>query len=194
MNCNERSMYTLPHIFFTNKNEYVFNLLLRKRPKKKKRLWEGGNTWPPRPLSCTTSHPVCIFTYTVLTGVVFATVCPQVVWWVRRRESAAAMLDRRRMYAAPRVRYGPRSGARRVRLGKRGRRPVTAAAATAEVAASLVRRRWRPAPWCRPQDEEAKRPHIIVDRLYVHLSAHRCRRVRRPRVRDGDTQETSTRL
>lgn len=109
------------------------------------------------------------------------------------------MLDRRRtMYAALGVqRYRYRRGVRRVHrldIGKRGRRPVTAAAAIAEVAASLVRRRWRPAPWCRPQDEEAKRPHIIVDRLYVHLSAHRCRRVRRPRVRDGDTQETSTRL
>lgn len=111
-----------------------------------------------------------------------------------RRKTAAAMLDRRRMHAAPGVRYDPRCGLRRIRLGKRGRRPVTAAAATAEVAASLVRRRWRPAPWCRPQDEEAKRPHIIVDRLYVHLSAHRCRRVRRPRVRDGDTQKTSTGL
>lgn len=104
------------------------------------------------------------------------------------------MWNGRRTGQAPGTARGARCCARRVRraLGKRGRRSVAAAAA--EVAASLVRRRWRPAPWCRPQDEEAKRPHIIVDRLYVHLSAHRCRRVRRPRVRDGDTQETSPRL
>lgn len=107
------------------------------------------------------------------------------------------MWDRRRTHEALDERRDACRVARRARApGKRGRRPVacTAAAVTAEVVASLVRRRWRPAPWCRPQDEEAKRPHIIVDRLYVHLSAHRCRRVRRPRVRDGDTQETSTRL
>ncbi|KAF0763155.1 Uncharacterized protein FWK35_00018272 [Aphis craccivora] len=109
--------------------------------------------------------------------------------FVRRRTLCAAPLSA--------VRYSAWCGMRRVWLCKRGRRPAAAvAAATAEVAAaSLIRRRWRPAPWwCRPQDEEAKRPHIIVDRLYVHLSAHRRRRVRRPGVRDGDTPETSAGL
>lgn len=108
------------------------------------------------------------------------------------------MWVRRRMCVAPGTWCGDRGGVWRARAsGNRGRRrsvACVATAAVAEVAASLVRRRWRPAPWCRPQDEEAKRPHIIVDRMHVHLSAHRCRRVRRPRVRDGDTQKTGIRL
>lgn len=120
------------------------------------------------------------------------------VWWVRRKTVRAAMLDRRRTCAAIYMtRFFVHRRVRRHRPCKRGRRPAgtaAAAATAAEVAASLVRRRWRPAPWCRPQDEEAKRPHIIVDRLYVHLSAHRCRRVRRTGVRDRDTEKTSTRL